>query len=292
MIGGTKLFGRVWSVQIDRTDFTGLDMSFSIHKTLKPHPNTCELKLFNLSDDARSALEKTPLVKLPVKGKGAPKFQHEGIPVRITAGYEGNESLIWSGDLRTVESEHDGADWITTLTSGDGEQAYQKSRVNLSFGPGTPIVTVVKKLAAALGVGAGNVDVVLPLLAANPSLAALSAQGIVLSGSAAEQLTHITRSVGFEWSIQSGALQFVEHGEPAIGQVVLLSPATGLVGAPSVDQEQLLTAKMLMMPNVTPGSLLVLDSERHKGNYRIQTATYEGDTSGQPWYVDVTAAAI
>lgn len=285
-----KLFGRAWSVQIASTDFVGLDMSFSVVKSTKPEPNTCELRLINLSEGSRAALESTPLVKLPAQGKSPPKFQHEGIPVRITAGYEEADSLIWSGDLRTVESTHDGADWVTALGSGDGEEAYRKSRVNLSFGPGTSISTVIKALAQALGVGAGNVDLFAGRLALNATLATMSLNGIVLSGSVAEQLTHISRSCGLEWSIQDGSLQFTERGKPAIGKAILLSPASGLVGEPAIDQEGSLNAKMFMIPGVLPGTILVLDSARLKGNFRIERATYEGDSSGQPWYITIVGS--
>lgn len=282
-----KLFGRKWSVQIDRALFEGLDMSFSVVKSTKPEPNTCSLRLFNLSSEQRSALESTPLVKIPTKGAGGPRFQHLGIPVRIDAGYEEADSLIWHGDLRTVESTHDGADWVTELGSGDGEEAYRKSRVNLSFGPGTPIATILRTLASALGVGVGNSPLFIARVAANATLATLSAQGLVLTGSVAEQLSHLTRSVGLEWSIQDGSLQFAERGVPVLGRAVLLSAATGLTGEPAINQQGVLSARMLMIPGVLPGSVLVLDSERIKGNYRIEQATYEGDSSGQPWYITV-----
>ena len=284
-----RLFGRKWSVQIVRTDYTGLDMSFSVVKTTRPEPNTCELRLYNLSEASRAELEETPLVKIPAKGKGPAKHQHEGIPVRITAGYEEADSLIWSGDLRTVESTHVGSDWVTTLTSGDGEQAYHRARVNMSFGPGTPVSMVIKKLAENLGVGAGNVDLVAARLAMFPRVRDLADHGLVLSGSAAERLTAWCQSLGFEWSIQDGALQFVERGKPMIGRVVLLGKETGMVGTPSIDQEGLLTVQMLMIPGVLPGSVFVMNANRIQGNFRIETATYEGDTSGEPWTITVEA---
>ncbi|HVJ27427.1 MAG TPA: hypothetical protein VM493_07775 [Vicinamibacterales bacterium] len=283
-----KLFGRKWSVQIDRETFDDFDMAFNIVKTTKAEPNTCDLRLYNLNADARGALEGTPLVKIAAKS-GPTKHQHKGIPVRISAGYEDADCVIWQGDLRTVQSKREGADWVTELGSGDGEGAYQRSRVNLSFNRGTPIATVLTALAKSIGLGVGNLPLYLPRLSLSPTLSQITMHGIVLSGSASDQLTYITHSVGLEWSIQNGVLQFTERGLPTIGQVVLVSPVTGMVDEPSMDNEGVLTVKMLMIPNVVPGSVIVVASERISGNYRIEKATYEGDTSGQPWYITVQA---
>jgi hypothetical protein len=286
-----RLFGRKWSVQIFRTDFSGLDMSFNVHKTTKPEPNECELRLYNMSPVHRAGLDAIPLVKLP-QAKGAPKFQHEGIPVRITAGYEEADTLIWSGDLRTVESTHEGENWVTILTAGDGAEAYRKSRINQSFGPGTPIAMVITTLAKALGVGPGNVAFAAARISANASVATLASMGIVLSGSVAENLTALCNSGGLEWSIQSGVLQFTERGMPTLGKAVFLSSATGMIGSPSLDQEGTLNVQMFMIPGVQPGSLLVVASERIQGNFRVEAATYKGDTSGNPWTITAECSRI
>lgn len=279
-----KLFGRKWSVQIDRTTFNEFDMAFSVVKTTKPEPNTCELSLYNLSADARGQLEGTPLVKVAAKS-GPAKHQHKGIPVLISAGYEDADSVIWQGDLRTVESEKNGTEWITKLGSGDGEEAFQRSRVNLSFGRTTQMPVVVQALAKAMGVGVGNLPLYIPRLAASPTALQMGAHGLSISGSAATHLTYITQSVGLEWSIQDGVLQVTERGLPVLGQVVLVSPSSGMVEEPSLDNEGVLTVKMLMIPNVVPGAVIVVASERINGNFRIETATYEGDSSGQAWYI-------
>jgi hypothetical protein len=266
-----KLFGRKWSVQIDRTTFNAFDMSFSVVKTTKPEPNTCELSLYNLSADARGELEGTPLVKIAAK-TGPAKHQHKGIPVRIEAGYEESDSVVWQGDLRTVESQKHGPDWVTTLGSGEGEEAFQRSRINLSFGRGTQIATVIQALAKALGIGVGNLPLYLPRILSSPTAAQLGAHGLTIDGSASTQLT--------------------ERGLPVLGQVVLVSPSSGMVEEPSIDNEGVLTVKMLMIPNVVPGSVIVVASARINGNYRIEKATYEGDSFGNPWYITANAKSF
>lgn len=275
-----RLFGRKWAAQVGTLEVSDLDMAFRVVKTSKPEPNSCELSIFNLSERSRALLEELEPATESV----------DGIPVKIEAGYEEATSVIWLGDLRTVESSSDGPEWITTVGSGDGEAAIKTSRINESFGKATTGETVLRALARALGVGLGNLDLILPRIAASPLAGTLASQGLVLSGSAADQLTAITDALGLEWSIQDSTLQFLERGKPLVGQAVLLNSGTGLIEpAPSVDNEGLLTVRMLMIPGVNPGSLLVLDSKRIKGNYRIVTAVYEGDTSGEPWSITAEA---
>ncbi len=277
-----KLFGRRWSITIDKLQITELDMNFHVKKSIKPEPNTCDLTVFNLNPKQRATLEE-------IRPK---KKDLVGIPVKIEAGYEEAQSLIWLGDLRTVETTLDGSEWVTDLSSGDGEKAKKKARVAQSFGPGTSPDTVLRALAHAMGIGVGNLEFFAQKQLFDSLARQIASQGIVLSGSAAAHLTRWAESSDLEWSIQDGAIQFTDRGKPLPGQVVLLNAGSGLIGTPSVDNEGLLTVKMLMIPDVIPGSLLVLDSERIKGNYRIQKADYEGDTTGTPWYITAICERI
>jgi hypothetical protein len=47
-----------------------------------------------------------------------------------------------------------------------------------------------------------------------------------------------------------------------------------------------------MIPGIMPGTLAVVTSERVQGNYRIDQTVHYGDTSGEPWYTDISATRI
>lgn len=275
----SALFGRAWSVTVGTLLLEGFDIAGHIVKSLKPEPNTCELTVYNLNPEHRSALEELrPKV-------GDPR----GIPCKIDAGYKDNQtSNIWLGDLRTVESYKDGSDWLTVLGSGDGEKAFQTSRINVPMGPGTTATTALTAIAKSLGVGLGNVATAAAEIEAKGFSSKL-AHGMVISGQASRQMTDFARSAGLEWSIQDGSLQFVRRGATMPGQAVLLSPATGMLGSPTVDNEGVLTVRMLMIPDIRPGVLLVIDSERIQGGYRIETASWVFDTFGGSWEIQVEA---
>jgi hypothetical protein len=105
-------------------------------------------------------------------------------------------------------------------------------------------------------------------------------------------MTRVAQSLGFEWSIQEGALQLLQNAEPLAATATLLTPSTGLVGTPSIDVGGILTAQALMIPDIFPGRLIVLESERLTGNYRVETCNYSGNTAGPDWYIDIEAKKL
>lgn len=271
------LFERDITVTVDTIRFKDLDVAFSIAKSIKPEPNTCELTIWNLNQEHQAQLE-----AIAPKGS-APATQ--GIACEIEAGYVGSTSLIWRGDLRTVETLTDGADAVTILSSGDGEKAWVNARQHISYGPKTALDTALRGLARTLGVGEGNLSKVVARLKIQGS--AIWPTGKVISGSAARELVNLARSADLEVSIQDGTLQFVDRGQALEGKAVKLNSSTGLIGSPTVDNEGILSCRVLMMSEIRIGGAIVVDAERVKGNYRIVQGTWIGDTAGNDWVIDI-----
>jgi hypothetical protein len=248
---------------------------FKVEKTLEPKPNTCEVRIWNLSATQRAQIEELE----PKEGST------RGIPVLIEAGYEETDaSQIFLGDLRTAYSTRDGADWVTTIESGDGEHAQKNSRIVVTLGPKTNPETALRAIVRALGIGEGNLPSVVGKLRA-AGVAKLFDKRAVLYGSAADRLTNFCHSADLEWSIQDGALQILDKGKTLAAVAVRLTSETGLVESPTVDPKGVLSFKMLIQPAVRPGALLVVASSAASGNYRLTKGTWEGDTHDIPWYI-------
>ena len=275
----TLLFDRRATVTVDTIRFTALDFSFTIEKSLKPEPNTCELTILNLSEDHCAQLE----LLAPKTGKKA----IQGIPCKIEAGYKDSVSQLWLGDLRTVDTVIEGPDRVTRLSSGDGEKAWQNARLHVSYGPKTPIETALRAIVRALGVGEGNLGKVVSKLKIAGS--AFFPAGAVVSGSASRELVEIARSADLEVSIQDGGLQFLDRGKALAGRAIRLAPETGMIGSPTVDNEGLLTVESLIIPGLKPGALVVVEGKRVKGNFRATKCTWSGDTAGEDWKITTEA---
>jgi hypothetical protein len=248
---------------------TGLHCIFSVKKNLKSQANTVDLKIYNLSDANSSAIQSLPQAV-----------------VQIDAGYVGQKSTLFLGDVRTHTVVRENEDLVTHMGAGDGEKAMQHARISQPFHKGSTIQQVLTALATALGVDPGNVPQAAAQLAPFGSMFTM---GTVLHGSAARELTRVLSSVGYDWSIQNGKLQVLSIKQALIGQAILLTPFSGLLDSPSIDKDGMLNCKALMQPDIFPGRLLVLTSESLQGQFRVEETTHTGDTHESDWSVDIKA---
>lgn len=267
-----RLFDRRWHVQVGTLDASSLACKFKIQRSLYGYAGTCDLEIRNLSADHRREILAAP---------------RRSTFVEIQAGYVDGLALLFRGDKRKAVPVREGTDWIVRITAGDGEHALRNARVARSFSPGATLQQVVQHLADAMGVGVGNAVTALRG-ATLGALDATFAEGTILHGLAAAELTRITTSAGLTWSIQDGVLQVLPRGGALAREALLLSPSTGLIGAPEVVNRRTITVKALLIPGLVPGQQVVLDSGIARGAWRISTAEYSGDTHGQEWTATLT----
>jgi hypothetical protein len=206
--------------------------------------------------------------------------------VRVDAGYEKNVSTIYLGEVRAAHSLTEGPDIVTEVTSGDGEQDIQQTRIVKPLAPGAPLPSVLAQIVEALGVGPGNLATILPKLSFS-SAAQMYVGGTVLYGSAADEMDSFCRACNLEWSIQDGKLLILERGKSLAGLAFLLNSSTGMIESPTVDSKGVATAKTLMLPDMYPGRTVVFDAAHLKGAYRVEECTYAGDTHGRDWTIEI-----
>lgn len=270
-----RLFQRVWRVRVDTLQFRGLDISFEVEKSTKAEPNKASIRVWNLTQDHRRQLEAMSVRR----GQGR-------IKVELEVGYGGTEQtgLIFRGDFRRAPSSAEGPDWVTELEGSDGGGAVLWSRVNRSFPAGTTVEAVVRACADAMGVGAGNSREVMARARLEGGGDTFP-EGTVLSGSAAEELGHLLRSIGLRYSIQDGVLQVLERGQALQSTAVRLSPQTGLIDTPVTNADGTVSATCLLIPDIYPGRQVRFDGVDQAGFYRVEKAKYQGDTFGTEWYI-------
>lgn len=255
---------------------------FKATKTWKKTPNTCEIEIYNLSDDLRHAImhAKTPTLKL-------------------AAGYGADNNLTQIFYGQTIYAKHEikpaSGDIVTTISTTDGGEKKQQARVHISFGPGTSTSTVLRRIVQELGIKPGNID-----LAAREIdkgiLSNLYASGITISGSAAEELGHVCRSVGYDYSIQDGALQLLKFGTARDQFAIVLDSDSGLVNSPTIDNKGVVTGQCLIFKagaglDLTPGRLIEIRSEFLTGQYILARCDFSGDNYAEDWYCTFEAVA-
>lgn len=271
-------FRRAFKVQIGEVSFDStparpLTFKFKIERDLDKTPNNATIQVYNLSEDNRALLS-------------ASKF----VACKIDAGYEDGLSQLFLGDLRRAKSVKQGPDWITILDSGDGEKSITQNKISRTFAKGTSLVEVLNALTTAVGLGTGNVGFTSAVSYKNGRSNLAAPWSAV--GNAGDELEFFTRSVGLQWSAQDGQLIVTPEGQPAYDTGPLISPETGLVGAASLDSDGKVQLRALLLPDVIPGHTFQLESENISGKFQVTHTVHNGDSTGQPWYVDITGTQL
>lgn len=269
-----KLFDRKYRLIVEDIDCTNLDFSFSISKSIKSEPNTADISIINLNANQRSRLENL-----------------KAASVQLEAGYQDDYQVIFLGDLRTGIAIRTENEWILNLKAGEGEQAIRKARINKTFPKGSKTEDVLKALVSTLGVSEGNLKAAIDNLKIR-GLNEIFRDGVLLSGSASRELTNACRALGYVWSIQNGALLISSSKLKNTNTAYSLSYQTGLVGMASIDSKGVLSCTSLLIPDLSPGRIVAIDSASIKGYFSIIELTYQGETFSDSWFASLKCQRI
>lgn len=263
-LGGT----RVASETVDGARNELLRVTFKIEASLAKAVNTAAISVYNLAETTRA--------KVAVKG----------IATTLEAGYSGQSSQIFGGKLEAGKSAREGVDWVTSFQSTDGGQQLRAARINLSFKK-VSATQAFERVAGTLGLGLGNAVEKMRQGNIRGALEQFE-NGIVLSGPSQRELDRLARTFGYGWSVQNGQLQLLgptDAIEP--GDAIVLNSDTGMIGSPESGEKGIVEVRSLLIPQLTPGRVVVLEARRLSGNYRVEKVTFQGDTRGKDWYADL-----
>ena len=272
------LYNRQISLQIGDVRMSGLNIEFNVQKFLSSQPNTMDVKIYNLSEATRSRLESFPYSQGVAEKRGT-------TPVQLIAGYEGQTSSIFVGRLRRVQHYRDQSEIITEVEAGDGEKA-QGVRFSRSYKKGTPVLTILTQLAAAMGVGEGNLRQAFASRVSG-GIGNVIAGGLSLHGYAVDSLSKLLESRGLDWSVQDQTLQVLGPQQGLRGSAIRLRADTGLVGVPTLDNKGVVTATCLLIPEVNPGRRVQITSEFISGLFTVTQAAYKGSLFGSTFEINL-----
>lgn len=276
----TVLFKRAATLNVHGKLLEGLHFDFRVSRTLKPEPNTADFTIYNLAPENRRFLQ----------------TQKGGVTVMLHAGYASDSKLplIFFGQLREVTTVRDGADWVTTLSTGDGDKA-RKSPIGFSLGPGASFEAAVKKTVESMGLHAGNITKDIAQGKFGDASKEL-VEGFTSFGFGGPELDKLLDSAGLEGSIQNGELQILKKNASLNTSAVVLSDKTGLVGSPELGLDNLIRTqakvRTLLNSEVVPGRIVHVISENLDAKFRSERVVYVGQTGGGDWYTDIEAIAL
>lgn len=252
-----------------------LRVVFAIERDTEPYPNSAEIAIYNLSPKTRGKIAGSEIV------------------CRLSAGYGDDEKQIFYGILRKIAHTRTGTDIVTSVSMGDGEEGPKVATINRCFAVGTPVANVLDTIISATRFGKGNIG---EIAGQKLPFGQTLIQPWTFAGPATEALTVFCRSIGVEWSVQAGDLQFLRAATPFTAtQGPLVSPQTGLIGSPrqELDREGgLLTlGTVLLAPDLIPGVRFQIMSADVSGVFAARKVRHYGDTHGPQWYSDFEAVS-
>lgn len=281
---GNVLYGRRYRILISNSLGVAMDVSqlrcvFSVNKTVLQQPNFSSVAIHNLSPTTESTLIT------------------EGNRFIIEAGYEGEQyGVIFDGQLiQPIRDKEDGVTYRLTLYGLDGDQYLNRNLVNFTVTRGQTSRNIADKLLSQ-----ATVPAQLGSISDGLDQVQLS-RGKVFFGNAKDYFRQLAHTHNAAFYIEDGKVNLIKMSDYPTGEILDLSPTTGLIGTPA-QNENGVTIKILLNPHIRPGSLVHIDNSLiqaqrislnqfqrtldNDGIYRIISVTHMGDTRGENWYTE------
>jgi hypothetical protein len=236
-----------------------------------------------------------------------------------------NFGEIFNGEIRfTITGRDNPTDTFILIQAIDGHQAFEKAQMVTSIAAGYTVADLhaaTMKSFAPFGVTQGITgampDTVFP-------------RGRVMYGMSRDVMSNVADQCGANWQFVDGQAQMVPT-DKYIHEAIVLNSGTGLVGMPQQTMGAGVNVRCLINPNIRVNGLIELDqasvyrsslsssevqalpgratetdsngnltvsgtlqqpaSIATDGVYIVQSISYNGDTRGQAWYMDLMCGA-
>lgn len=260
-------------------DVSQLRCTFQVERAMNQRPNLAKISVYNLTPELQNTIIQ------------------ERDRVVVEAGYDGPQyGMIYEGEiLQTLASRENVVDYRLTMMALDGGAFLNYGMISGSYAAGSGLRQVVDDSLSKVTIPA-QAGQISQEFGQRPL-----SRGKVVFGLAGDYYRQMAQSEGAVFYVDGGKVNLVRATDPPAGEVVELSPASGLVGTPAQTQYGV-SAKCLLNPRLTLGALVKITGEIQGqelqlgqmvrpldpgGMYRIIKITHTGDTMGQDWYTSI-----
>lgn len=267
-------------------------VSFRVARTMTSTPDSAEVAIYGLDLPRRAAMQ-------------AIWTELGAAQLRVSSGYMGVAINLFAGDVRSLSSKLEGADYVTHATADDGGDAITDAAIPAQFSStaGVDAPTMITIALACINSPAAYVPPAAPPLipiTPHPSVAAAIATmnpaaltlfyTSVRIGKARDLLDEAARIIGARWWIRDSQLYMAKRKLPTDGLAIVL-PRTHWLSEPAEDAGGMVKVATFLDPNLVPGRQCVLVGRVAPGvpePYRIEAGEYTGDTHGsEPFRADL-----
>ncbi|WP_416778209.1 phage protein [Xenorhabdus budapestensis] len=273
-----------------------LKIKFNITRPSFRYPATGIFKIYNLNDETRSKIRK-----------------NEYKIIQFSAGYKDNSGQIFSGQIQYTYTGRDSpTDTYVVIQAGDGDQAYNDAKVNITISAGYTQQDVDRLLMRDIekyGITFG----IRPEFQLN-----VAPRGKVFFGMHCDEMNIFAKQNNAEWRYEDGQCHIIPKNV-YLTEAVVLNHNTGLIGMPEQTIGAGINLKCLINPKIRPGTLIRLEKgsinetglstgaiaqqESYKGSleqpapidpegdYVVINVSYFGDTREKMYYMELICVA-
>lgn len=261
-------------------ELTSHHIEFNIDKTNTPSNNSCSITIVNTSDAFVDYFEQnagtSPFVKLEVAYGSQPLKE------------------LFLGTLTGMEDNFIGTTRRTTLKCSDGYANLKENKTSRSYRKKTTIQRIVEDMIKDLGLPKGTV---IPIQGETKSAKAYS-------GAVREIITTIAKDNNYNFSIQDGRVNMTPFDYSSGPLVKVINVSSGMIGSPTAldtssgqlkgnkDSKQGVSVKCLIDASVRPDSLIILESRKYNGTFKVNKVSYRGSYEGSDWAMDIECEPV
>lgn len=281
---GDILYGRRYRILVANKQGIALDVSdlhctFDIQYVVNQTPPFSQVVIYNLNPTTENFI------------------LNYGDLITVEAGYEGSQyGLIFQGEI--IEPIRDKPDHVTyrlTLNCLASNSQLNQSFAAFTLNKGQSARSIVEHLAS-------KATVPTPLGQISPQLStAQLPRGKTVFGLTRQYLRQIAQGNDLAFYAHDGTINLVHASDPPQGEILDLTPATGLIGQP-VQQDLGVSFQCLLNPAITINTLVHIDNSLIQaqtfqigeqprpldsaGIYRVVGVEHVGDTRDTDWYTN------
>lgn len=270
-------------------DLSNLQFQFTTSAAIIGTPKVINIKIFN------------------VAGNTIQQILNEGLVIILNAGYNGNISTIFTGQIRQVtQGKENGVDSFITIRATDGDSFFKDGFVSMTVAAGSTPNSRLYSMAQSIGV-----DVNYSALDDKTKLPF----GRTYYGKMKEHIRTLSAQANCDWFIEDGKINVVERGSYLNQEVTVINASTGMIGLP-IQTIDGIHVKTLLNPGIKQGCAIELNNASIQalqqnfsnseaaqwslttspispnGIYKVIAVSHDGDNRGQKWYSDIICSAI
>jgi hypothetical protein len=260
------------AIKVSTSERESLRCTFHIEKSLTEEPNYSTLTIYNLNPETRRTIIE------------------KGETVLIEAGYINDVTgLIFNGEIiQRIKGKEDATDTTLTLVCQDADHLLTSAFVATTLSAGYNHADVCNECKDKYDFNVNDASKT-PLPRAK-----------TLFGMSRDYLHQVAVSDGCAFFTDDGQINIAASAFPA-GIGAELTPYTGLIGTPQ-QTEFGVQGQCLLNPRIKLNTMIHIDNDNISaqqvslggtlaplsvtGDYRVNRLVYEGDTRGDPWYIN------